>query len=86
METFFPLFIYRIVFSKQKTVSIMRIDIEKVRALKREIDQINSQSLDILEIYENGKKIETDKSLIEALEETSLTTFNILTGRFFEKG
>jgi hypothetical protein len=63
----------------------MRIDIEQVKKLKAELDEINRHSLHVLEVYENGVKIESDKHLIEALEQTPLTNFNIILGNFYKQ-
>lgn len=63
----------------------MRIDVEQVKSLKKQIDDINSHALHAIELYENGKKIETDPKLIEALEQTPLSNYNIILGRFFNK-
>lgn len=63
----------------------MRIDIERVKALKSEIDQINGHPLHAIELYENGEKVETDPAVVDALEHTSLTNYNIILSRFFSK-
>lgn len=56
----------------------MRIDIEHVRELKEQLDEINKHSLHLIEIYENGIRIETDRHLIEALEQARIPNFNIM--------
>jgi hypothetical protein len=56
----------------------MRIDIEHVQELKEQLDEINKHSLHLIEIYENGVKIETDRHLIEALEQARIPNFNIM--------
>jgi len=63
----------------------MRIDIERVKALKAEIDLINGHPLHAIELFENGEKVETDPQLIDALEHTSLNNYNIILSRFFIK-
>lgn len=63
----------------------MRIDIEDVKKLKAQLDEINRYSLHVLEIYENGVKIETDEHLLEALEQTPLSNFNIILGNFYKQ-
>ncbi len=63
----------------------MKIDIERVKALKAEIDLINGHPLHAIELYENGEKVEADPHLIDALEHTSLTNYHIILSRFFMK-
>lgn len=63
----------------------MRIDIEHVKELKSQLDEINRYSLHTIELYENGEKIEPDTYRLSALEESSISNVHIILGRFFEK-
>jgi hypothetical protein len=52
---------------------MMRVDIERVRAIKAELKAINNVDLRTIEFYEDGKKLEIDPAVIEDWKFTGLT-------------
>ena len=56
----------------------MRVDVERVRAIRAELKAINDQDLASIEFYEDGKKLEFDATEIEDWKYTGLSNVNFL--------
>jgi hypothetical protein len=56
----------------------MRVDVEYAKHLRAELKKINAVPLDEIEWYENGKKLEIEKDLIEEWKFTGLNNVDFI--------
>ena len=63
----------------------MRIDCEKVRALKDALLEINLTPFDELEFYENGVKINIEKNIREDFKFTGLNNTDFVSTEFWKE-
>ncbi len=64
----------------------MKVNIEDVERLTKERKKINSVSLSEIEWYQNGKKVDVDKSITEDFEIIGLNNIDFITSGFYQKG
>lgn len=63
----------------------MRVDCEKVRALKDELREINQTPFDELEFYENGVKIDIENKIRESFKFTGLNNTDFVSTEFWKE-
>ena len=64
----------------------MKISIEYILWLQEERLKINRKSLDEIEFYSHGVKVEIDKKIIDDFMFTGLANFDFITSGFYETG
>jgi len=62
----------------------MKVDIEKVRELKRQLDEINSVPIEDIEFFENGKRVEFDKDVVADWKFIGLNNVDFITSGFYK--
>jgi hypothetical protein len=63
----------------------MRIDIEKIRALREELRAFNRLPLDEVEFYENGKPMNIPPSIVEEFKFTGLNNADFIDTEFWKE-
>lgn len=64
----------------------MKIDIERVFKLKKELQAIDFADLSKIEWYKNGKKMKIDSKIIDDFRFTGLGSASFITSGFYKKG
>ncbi len=62
----------------------MRVNIERIMALRQELGKINREPIENIDFYENGSKIEIPKEAIEQFKFTGLSNVDFVLCRFWE--
>ncbi len=63
----------------------MRVDIEHVRKIQKERMEINSILLEEIEWYEDGKKLDIDKSVIDDFLFTGLNNTDFIISEMYKE-
>ena len=64
----------------------MRVEIEEIKAHLKRRAEINSMSLDEIEFYENGKRVDIDKSIIDEFMFVGLSNVDFIATGFYLTG
>ena len=64
----------------------MKVNIERLEEIKKELNKINSEKLEDIEFYKDGKKIEMSKELIDKWKYIGLNNVYYITTDFYLKG
>ena len=64
----------------------MKVNIERLEEIKKELNKINSEKLEDIEFYKDGKKIEMSKELIDKWKYIGLNNVYYITTDFYLNG
>ena len=62
----------------------MKIAVEYIKWLQEERSKINKVSLDKMEFYENGMKVDIDKTIIDDFKFTGLVNIDFILSGFYK--
>ncbi len=64
----------------------VKIDIERIKALKKELSDFNKLRLQDIEFYENGKKLDIKSELVKEFEFIGLNNVDFIMTEFYKEG